>query len=81
MSYVIKTVGNKIELTRKSDFTGKINSVVLNTTEKQIDDYFEGKGYIQTIFPDLSAEEREFIKTGCTPDEWKNIFGEEEQEE
>jgi hypothetical protein len=75
ISYVIKVVGDKIELTRKSDFTGKINSMVLNVTEKQLDDYFSDKGYIQTIFPDLNADEREFIKTGCTPDEWKNIFG------
>jgi hypothetical protein len=75
ISYMIKVVGDKIELTRTSDFTGKINSMVLNVTEKQLDDYFNDKGYIQTIFPDLNADEREFIKTGCTPDEWKNIFG------
>ena len=74
-SYATTKIGDKLELVRASDFTGEVNSMILNVTEKQIDDYFEGKGYIQTIFPDLSASEREFIKTGCTPDEWKKIFG------
>jgi len=76
-SYATTKIGDKLELVRASDFTGEVNSMILNVTEKQIDDYFEGKGYIQTIFPNLSAGEREFIKTGCTPDEWKKIFGEE----
>ena len=74
-SYATTKIGDKLELVRASDFTGDVNSMILNVTEKQIDDYFNDKGYIQTIFPDLSASEREFIKTGCTPDEWKNIFG------
>ena len=74
-SYATTRIGDKLELVRASDFTGEVNSMILNVTEKQIDDYFNDKGYIQTIFPDLSASEREFIKTGCTPDEWKNIFG------
>ena len=74
-SYATTKIGDKLELVRASDFTGEVNSMILNVTEKQVDDYFEGKGYIQSIFPDLSAGEREFIKTGCTPDEWKNIFG------
>ena len=77
-SYATTKIGDKLELVRASDFTGEVNSMILNVTEKQIDDYFNDKGYIQTIFPDLRAGEREFIKTGCTPDEWKKIFGEEE---
>ena len=74
-SYATTKIGDILKLVRASDFTGEVNSMILNVTEKQIDDYFNDKGYIQTIFPDLSASEREFIKTGCTPDEWKNIFG------
>ena len=33
---------------------------------------------IQDAFPGLSAEDREFIMTGITPDEWDSIFGEEQ---
>jgi hypothetical protein len=32
---------------------------------------------IQDAFPMLSADEREFIKTGITPEEWEQMFGED----
>jgi hypothetical protein len=30
---------------------------------------------IQHAFPNLSIAEREFIKTGITPEEWTAVFG------
>lgn len=30
---------------------------------------------IQDEFPNMKAEDREFLMTGITPDEWKRIFG------
>lgn len=33
---------------------------------------------IQDAFPYLSADDREFLLTGITPEEWDAIFGEEE---
>jgi hypothetical protein len=33
---------------------------------------------IQEAFPTLNAEQREFLMTGITPDEWTRVFGEEE---
>lgn len=33
---------------------------------------------IQNAFPTLSADDREFLMTGITPEEWANIFGKEE---
>jgi hypothetical protein len=32
-------------------------------------------GLIQDIFPNLPHGEREFIKTGITPQEWEELFG------
>jgi hypothetical protein len=32
--------------------------------------------YIQDAFPTLTPVEREFIKTGITPEEWENVFSE-----
>ena len=37
-------------------------------------------GLIQDCFPYLSAEDREFIKSGITPEEWNNMFPEEDNE-
>jgi hypothetical protein len=36
---------------------------------------------IQNAMPNLSDDDREFIMTGITPDEWENEFGEESSEE
>jgi len=33
-----------------------------------------GRVAIQDCFPGLSADEREYIKTGITADEWENLF-------
>lgn len=32
--------------------------------------------YIQDAFKDLSSSEREFLMTGITPEEWKELFKE-----
>jgi len=48
----------------------------LDITEKQ---YFSWKNgdLVQNVFPHLNSEEREFIVSGITPQEWKEVFGEE----
>lgn len=35
--------------------------------------------YIQDAFPYLTEDEREFILTGITADEWDELFGDEEE--
>lgn len=35
--------------------------------------------YIQVAFDYLSADQREFIMTGITPEEWEELFPEEEE--
>ena len=37
---------------------------------------WEGGELIQNEFLHLTAGEREFLKTGITPEEWDNAFGE-----
>ena len=39
----------------------------------------EGK-LIQEAFPELNVDQREFLLTGATPEEWEEIFGEAEAE-
>ena len=34
------------------------------------------KRFIQDEFPHLSDDEREFLLTGSTPEEWERYFGE-----
>ena len=66
-----------LQIIRKSPRTGNLNVMDLNITLEQMERYESGHGYIQDIFPNLTASEREFIKTGYTDEDWKAIFGEE----
>jgi hypothetical protein len=66
-----------IEMT--SRFTGKTNQMDLNITPDQIERWQAGE-LIQNAMPNLSIEEREFLMTGTTPEEWKAVFGDEDDE-
>tara|TARA_R100001224_G_scaffold109755_1_gene87567 strand:- start:1325 stop:1507 length:183 start_codon:yes stop_codon:yes gene_type:complete len=48
----------------------------LDVTQKQLDDYENGS-LLQNAFPNLTPNQREFIKTGITNDEWKSLTSEE----
>ena len=45
--------------------------------EQRLHAYRSGKLLIQEAFAELSADGREFIKTGITHDEWEQYFGDE----
>ena len=62
-----------VELTRSSDFTGDVNSMVLPVTQGMLDRYYMGNENVQDVFPDLHPDMREFIMTGCTPEEWEYL--------
>ena len=62
-------------ITRKSQLSGNTNSMELDVTQAQLDRWQDGE-LIQDVFPHLNADEREFIKTGITPQEWSDTFGE-----
>ena len=69
-----------MQITRTSMISGNTNTMELNVTLEQIAQWENGMN-IQQAMPDLSAEEREFVKTGMTPTEWEELFGEEEDED
>ena len=63
-------------ITRTSPFTGTVNTMDLNVTAAQIAEFESpGRRMIQDIFPNLTADEREFIMTGITPQDWTSVFG------
>ena len=67
-------------LERKCPFTGTFNTMELPLTHREYDRgiaKWENGALIQVAFPTLTAEQREFIKTGITPETWANIFGED----
>lgn len=69
-------------ITKKSMYTQKSNTMDLDVTQEQIDEY-NGPRHIrrliQHIFPQLNPDEREFLISGATPEEWEDIFGKQEE--
>lgn len=70
-------------ITRVSRFTGKVNKMEVGVEESRVVNWLltplDMRPYVQDAFPELTAEEREFILTGTTPEEWNQMFGEEEK--
>ena len=64
---------------RKSGISGEINKVwISGLTQEQYNAWRDGE-LIQRAMPQLSADEREFLKTGITPEEWNKLFGSDEE--
>lgn len=69
-------------ITRKSPLTGITRTKEIDVTIDQILAWEMGE-LLQNAMPHLSADDREFIKTGISAEEWDQLFGgsENEQEE
>ena len=63
---------------RKSILTGIVRSLDLDVSYEQYQRYDNG-WYVQDAFPHLSADDREFLISGVTAEEWSNAFGDEEK--
>lgn len=70
-----------MKITRTSTLSGITRSMEIPVTEQQLADWKNGKGLIQDVMPDLSNDEREFIMTGVTKEEWDAEFGEDDSSE
>lgn len=60
---------------RTSPVTGNLNEMDLPVTQAQIDLWKSGCP-IQEALSNLSADQREFILTGMTPEDWDFTFSE-----
>jgi hypothetical protein len=60
-------------ITRTSILSHKERTFLLPVTPEQLQAYYNGM-LLQDAFPHLTADQREFIKTGITADEWDALF-------
>ena len=68
-----------VKFSKTSPISGKLNTREFDMDPKEFDkayDEWEKGEYIQVAFSDLNDDEREFIMSGTTPEEWEEIFGE-----
>jgi len=73
-------MNNTMTIARKSPFTAKVSQMTLPISEEEFNrcaTAWQNGTLIQDAFPMLDASQREFIKTGITPQEWDNMFGED----
>lgn len=68
-------------ITRKSPVTGTDNTLDIPLTPEQLDIYLEGKRDVQEFLPHLTKDQREFLITGCTAEDWATLGDEEESEQ
>ena len=70
-----------MNITRTSQVSGKEHTLDLPVTPEQMAAY-EAGALLQDAFPHLPAPEREFIKSGITPEEWQtSVLGPPDDEE
>lgn len=65
-------------ITRTSVFSNTTRSLDLPVTQQQLEHYAAG-ALLQNAFPNLTPDEREFIKSGVTAEEWEAIFGSDKE--
>ena len=73
----INRPGTYVEVTKKSMLTGIEHTRLINATANEINRWRNG-ALIQNALPHLTDEDREFLMSGITPEEWDAHFGEEE---
>ena len=65
-----------IKVTRQSVITRQMNTMELPISQDHLDIYDTvGDILVQDAFPNLDKEQREFLISGITPDEWNKHLG------
>ena len=61
-------------ISKVSSISGVRHEFDLPVTQAQLDQFAAGKHTVQDVFPTLTADQREFLISGCTPTEWDALF-------
>ena len=63
-------------ITRTSRLTSIERTIDIDCTKEELENWKSGM-LIQNAMPNVSTDDREFIMTGITSDEWNKLFEEE----
>ncbi len=64
-----------MQVTKRSALTGKTHTLDIDITEAQWNRWKAGE-MIQDVCPHLSKDDREYLISGSTKEEWDHYFGE-----
>jgi len=62
-----------MQITRQSAWSGKVRTLDIPVTYDQLYEWERGT-LIQNAMPNLTADQREFLMTGITAEEWDEMF-------
>jgi hypothetical protein len=79
--FMVEEVPEGLRIARVSAFTNNFNAMTLPITMTSFVRWRQGRALIQEEFGQLSPEQREFLMTGCTPEEWADVFADSEEED
>ena len=65
-------------ITRQSQWSGIIRTLDIPVTYDQLYEWQQRGAMIQNAMPNLTADQREFLMTGVTAEEWKEMWGDED---
>lgn len=75
---VLQWIDGGCNVQATSLFTGHTAVMFLPITLEQYTRWQSGLDYIQNIMPHLTPDQREFLVSGATPDEWNSTFADDE---
>lgn len=67
-----------MKVTKTSIYSGITRTREIDIDIKQLNMWLRREASIQDAMPNLSPDDREFLMTGITPDEWDRMFNEKE---
>ena len=70
-----------MKIGRRSPRTGQFNTLDLPVTKEQLYLWQNKKVLIQDAMPQLTPDQREFLMTGYTAEDWAILFPPEEDED
>ena len=75
LEYIVLPNGH-VRVTRRSDLSGKENTMDLPISEARLKEFADdgGNTLLQRLLPELNGDQREFLKTGITAKEWDDLF-------
>tara|TARA_E500000178_G_scaffold349042_1_gene405257 strand:- start:65 stop:262 length:198 start_codon:yes stop_codon:yes gene_type:complete len=62
-----------MQITKFSPQSMRDNTREIDVTQSQLDRWKAGE-LIQNVMPHLSPDDREFLMTGLTPEDWEEMF-------
>ena len=70
-----------MQFARRSPLTGIVNVRRIDITPSEFTDWKYGGMLIQNAMPHVSADDRKFLMTGYTPEDWEKMFGDLDEDE